>query len=101
MLLVYKYVQYISYTHLNVNLGFVISRVDALYVPITDRFRCLMSIDQSRKPSKTNTLFSHFKDNTLHTIQKLESKTCNHALKRFCTDNALPIYKLMKWKDGL
>jgi hypothetical protein len=30
----------------------VISRVDALYVPITDRFLCLMSIAQSRKPSK-------------------------------------------------
>jgi hypothetical protein len=42
--LVYKYVQYISYTHLNVNPGFVINRVDALYVSITDRFLCLMSI---------------------------------------------------------
>jgi hypothetical protein len=34
-LLVYKYVQYISYTHLNVNPGFVIKILVTLYVPRT------------------------------------------------------------------
>ena len=34
-MLVYKYVQCISYTHLYVNLGFVIKRVVTLYVPKT------------------------------------------------------------------
>ena len=65
--------------NINYQLGFIISRVDALYVSIKDRFLCMMSISQSRKPPKTNTLFSHFKDNTLHTIQKLERKTHRQA----------------------
>jgi hypothetical protein len=30
--------------NINYQPGFVISRVDALYVPITDRFLCLFSI---------------------------------------------------------
>jgi hypothetical protein len=34
-LLVYKYVQYISYTHLNVNPGFIIKRVVTIYVSRT------------------------------------------------------------------
>jgi hypothetical protein len=34
-MLVHKYVQCISYTHLNVNPGFVIERVVTLYVPRT------------------------------------------------------------------
>jgi hypothetical protein len=38
--------------NINYQPGFVIKRVDALYVPITDRFLCLMSIVQSRKPYK-------------------------------------------------
>jgi hypothetical protein len=54
---------------------FVINRVDALYVLITDKFLCLMSIAYIRKHSKTNTLFSHFSSNTLHTVQKYERKT--------------------------
>jgi hypothetical protein len=60
-----------------------------------------MSDEYSIKKKHSITKYSIFKDNTLHTIQKLESKTCNHALKIFCSDNALSIYKLMKWKDGL
>jgi hypothetical protein len=57
--------------------------------------------EYSLKNKHSITKYYVFKDNTLHTVHKLENKTCNHALKRFCSDNALSIYNLMKWKDGL
>jgi hypothetical protein len=37
--------------NINYQPGFVINRVDALYVPVTDRFLCLFSIALIRKPS--------------------------------------------------
>jgi hypothetical protein len=45
--------------NINYQPRFVISRFDALYVPIIDRFLCLMSIVQSRKPSKKPILCFH------------------------------------------
>jgi len=61
--------------HLICQYHFVTNRVDALYVSITYKFICLMSISYIRKHSKTNTLFSHSSSNTLHIVQIWERKT--------------------------
>jgi hypothetical protein len=61
--------------NINYRPRFVISRVDALYVPTTGSLSMSDEYSIKKKTFETNTLFSHFKDNTLHTFQNSERKT--------------------------
>jgi hypothetical protein len=65
--------------NINYQPGFVISRVDALYVPTTGSLSTSDEYSIKKRHSKLNTLFSHFKDNTLHTFQNSERKTHKQA----------------------
>jgi hypothetical protein len=63
------------FPNINYQPRFVISRVDALYVPTTCSVSMYDEYSIKQRHSKLNTLFSHFKDNTLHTFQNSERKT--------------------------
>jgi hypothetical protein len=49
--------------------GFMINRVDEIYVPIKDKFLCLMSIDYMRNTPKPILCFTIFKQYSPHSLK--------------------------------